>query len=101
MMKYYIGAGVFYALVFISATLHSFVLDMEYISPEKRYDLDRLCYEKEHHEPYMEYQTWLLDQDRKDQAWLDWIGDQCTKSFDWTQDSPSGYNSDNTERGRD
>jgi|SRR5665213_1457437 len=72
---------------------YAFVYDVEPILPEKHYTMDRDIYNRSldsHYEPFPDFNTWLGQQEEKEQRFHDWVmavfdetKRQSADLFDW------------------
>ena len=76
----------------------SYVYDIEYIGGEKRYEMDKADWKRDHPldgQVYMSYNEWEERNERREERMWDYIGEECAACWD------SRYDRDYNEPNRD
>jgi hypothetical protein len=94
--------------------LCAYVYDVEYVSPEKRYQMDRYEYDRRNPAGIVDFpsfQEWVKEEAHKEARLEDYIsvltqkiGEGAADTFDWTRDNKSSNQEtwqDRTSQGRD
>lgn len=85
--------------IFIGSVIYAYVYDVEPLTPEKHYQIERNVFmhsDDSHWGDFPSFPDWLAEQDRKDLALKDYLSDlkhrlgqEVAYAFDWTMEDPS------------